>query len=234
MKPEHRPHATDEAAAIVVELGDVHLTLGAALGAVDILRGVDFIVRAGESVAIVGPSGSGKSSMISVAAGLERATSGVVRLFGEDLSARDEDGLARLRRGRATMIFQSFHLMPTLSALDNVRTPLEIAGVSDARDRARAALEDVRLGARLDHFPGQLSGGEQQRVAVARALACDPEIVFADEPTGNLDTQTGEHVADLLFDLTTKRGAALILVTHDDRIAARAARTQTMRSGKLC
>lgn len=234
MKPEPLPLATESPASIAVDLQDVHLTLGAASGAVEILRGIDFTVRAGQSVAIVGPSGSGKSSMISVAAGLERATSGSVRLLGEDISARNEDQLAKLRRGRATLIFQSFHLLPTLSALDNVRTPLEIAGIDDAAELARAALDDVRLSDRLHHFPGQLSGGEQQRVAVARALACNPAIVFADEPTGNLDTKTGEHVADLLFDLTTQRGAALILVTHDDRVAARAQRTLTMRSGKLC
>ena len=216
-----------------VELDDVHLTLNASSGPVEILRGVNLTVASGETVAIVGPSGSGKSSMISLAAGLERPTSGQVRLLGQDLAPLNEDGLARLRRGRVTMIFQSFHLLPTMSAFDNVRAPLEISGFDDADELARQALADVRLSHRLDHFPGQMSGGEQQRVAVARALACSPEVVFADEPTGNLDTETGAHVADLLFDIAAKRRAALILVTHDTELANRAGRVLTMQKGVL-
>ncbi len=220
-----------EAAAL--SLKDVHLTLPALSGAVQILNGVDLRVAVGETVSIIGPSGSGKSSMISIAAGLEAPTSGTVELLGSDLSGMNEDELARLRRGRATMIFQSFHLLPTMTALDNVRAPLEIASVNNSKDLAQQALADVKLDHRMDHYPGQMSGGEQQRVAVARALACGPDIVFADEPTGNLDEATGQHVADLLFAAAEKRNTALVLVTHDTVLAARAMRTLTMRSGRL-
>ncbi len=211
----------------------VVLTLEAASGPVEILRGVSVSVSRGEIVSVIGPSGSGKSSLISVAAGLERPTSGEVSLLGEPLSGLNEDGLAKLRRGRATMVFQSFHLIPTMSAYDNVRAPLEIAGLDDVDGLARKALDDVELSHRLDHFPGQLSGGEQQRVAVARALACGPEIVFADEPTGNLDARSGKHVADLLFGLAGDRGATLVMVTHDLELAKRADRTIAIDDGRI-
>lgn len=212
---------------------NVGLTLPSASGPVEILRDVDFACAAGESVAIVGPSGSGKSSLISIGAGLERATSGAVELLGTNLSGLNEDALARLRRGRVSMVFQSFHLLPTMTALDNVRAALEIADMDDVLDRAKDALDAVSLSDRLDHYPGQLSGGERQRVAVARALACGPDLVFADEPTGNLDSKTGAAVADLLFQIASDRGATLALVTHDNALAARADRTVNMLDGRL-
>ena len=212
---------------------NVGLTLSSTSGPVEILRGVDFSCAAGESVAIVGPSGSGKSSLISIGAGLERATSGDVELLGQTLIGLDEDALARLRRGRVSMVFQSFHLLPTMTALDNVRAALEIAAMDDALARAKDALHSVELSNRLDHYPGQLSGGERQRVAVARALACDPELVFADEPTGNLDSKTGAAVADLLFQIASDRGATLAIVTHDEDLASRADRTVKMLDGRL-
>ena len=219
--------------AEALRLTDVSLTLSAASGPVDILKGVNFSANNGESIAIVGPSGSGKSSMISVAAGLEQATSGDIFLLGESLKGRTEDELARLRRGRVSMVFQSFHLLPTMTAFDNVRAPLEIAHLDKVDTRASAALEAVGLSDRVHHYPGQLSGGERQRVAVARALASDPKLVFADEPTGNLDAATGAGVADMLFNLASDRGATLILVTHDLNLASRADRTVTMQGGKI-
>jgi len=216
-----------------LRLNNVSLTLSATSGPVEILKGVDFLANSGESIAIVGPSGSGKSSMISLAAGLEQATSGEIFLLGESLKGRSEDELARLRRGRVSMVFQSFHLLPTMTAFDNVRAPLEIAQLDKVDTRAAAALDAVGLSDRVHHYPGQLSGGERQRVAVARALASDPELVFADEPTGNLDTATGAGVADMLFNIARDRGATLILVTHDLDLASRADRTVTMQSGKI-
>ena len=219
--------------AEALRLTDVSLTLSAASGPVDILKGVNFSANKGESIAIVGPSGSGKSSMISVAAGLEKATSGEIFLLGDSLKERSEDELARLRRGRVSMVFQSFHLLPTMTAFDNVRASLEIAHLDKVNTRALAALEAVGLSDRVHHYPGQLSGGERQRVAVARALASDPELVFADEPTGNLDTATGAGVADMLFNIARDRGATLILVTHDLDLASRADPRSQCKAEKL-
>jgi putative ABC transport system ATP-binding protein len=216
-----------------LELSQVHLTLPAASGPVDILKGVDFRAMPGESVAVVGPSGSGKSSLISVASGIEQATKGEVMLLGEKLVGRSEDALARLRRGRVSLVFQSFHLLATMDAYDNVRAPLEICGLDKVDDRARAALGAVGLKERLHHYPGQLSGGERQRVAVARALASNPQIVFADEPTGNLDRASGNMVADMLFAIARDRNATLVVVTHDPEIAKRADRIVEMSDGRI-
>ncbi|ASE40295.1 ABC transporter ATP-binding protein [Brevundimonas vesicularis] len=221
------------ASAAPLVLDGVVLTLPSAAGPVEILRGVDLVVAPGETVAIVGPSGSGKSSLISIAAGLETPTRGRAMLFGQDMAALGEDGRARLRRGRAALVFQSFHLLPNMTAEENVSAPLELAHRPGAVALARSWLERVGLGARRSHYPHQMSGGEQQRVALARALAVGPELLFADEPTGNLDGTNGALVADLLFDLVRDSGAALIMVTHDDRLAARADRIVTMRDGQV-
>ena len=219
--------------ASIVELTGVGLTLPSSAGPVVILQGADLAVSPGERVAIVGPSGSGKSSLIAVAAGLEKPTAGVVRLFGEDVSALNEDGRARLRRGRAALVFQSFHLLPNMTAEENVAAPLEIARRPKPRATARDWLDRVGLSARLTHYPHQLSGGEQQRVALARALAVEPELLFADEPTGNLDEVTAAQVADLMFALLAETHAALVLVTHDAGLAARVDRRWLMQGGKL-
>ena len=219
----------DDAPPLV--LSDVGLTLPSAAGPVEILRQLSLTLEAGERVALVGPSGSGKSSLIAVAAGLERPTSGKVVLFGRDLSKLDEDGRARLRRGRVSLVFQSFHLLPNMTAEENVAAPLEIAGRRDAVAEARVWLDRVGLSGRLRHYPHQLSGGEQQRVALARALAPRPALLFADEPTGNLDSANARHVVDLLFDLVDETRAALLLVTHDAQLAARAGRVVTLRDG---
>ena len=216
-----------------LKMTNVSLSLPSAAGTVHILRGVNFSLEPGECVAIVGPSGSGKSSLISVAAGLERASGGQVELLGTKIDGQSEDALARLRRGRVSLVFQSFHLLPTMTARDNVQLPVELSQISDARAKAEAALSDGGLGHRMTHFPGQLSGGERQRVAVARALASDPELVFADEPTGNLDAQSGEGVADRLFAIARERKASLVLVTHDLDLAKRADRIVTMKDGLL-
>ncbi|MCW0045081.1 ATP-binding cassette domain-containing protein [Brevundimonas sp. BT-123] len=221
------------ASAAPLVLDGVVLTLPSAAGPVEILRGVDLVVAPGETVAIVGPSGSGKSSLISIAAGLETPTRGRAMLFGQDMAALGEDGRARLRRGRAALVFQSFHLLPNMTAEENVSAPLELAHRSEAVALAGSWLERVGLGARRSHYPHQMSGGEQQRVALARALAVGPELLFADEPTGNLDGTNGALVADLLFDLVHDSGAALVMVTHDDRLAARADRIVTMRDGRV-
>jgi len=214
-------------------LDDVWLTLPSAAGPVEILKGVDVAIRAGERVAIVGPSGSGKSSLIAVAAGLERPTAGQVLLFGEDLARLDEDGRARLRRGRVSLVFQSFHLLPNMTAEENVSAPLEIAGRANAAATAKAWLDRVGLAARLRHYPHQLSGGEQQRVALARALAIRPSLLFADEPTGNLDAENAALVADMMFALVAEAGAAMVLVTHDPALAARADRQVIMSGGRV-
>lgn len=215
------------------ELTDLRLTLGGRAAPVEILKGVSARIRPGEAVGIVGASGSGKSSLLMLMGGLEKATSGEIRSFGQELAKLDEDGLARFRREHMGVVFQSFHLIPTMTALENVATPLEIAGAEDAFARAAAALTAVGLGARLDHYPSQLSGGEQQRVALARATAPRPKILLADEPTGNLDGATGAAIMDLLFGLRRDHGAALVLVTHDPALAARCDRALRMRDGLL-
>ena len=211
----------------------ISLTLPSAAGPVEILRGLDVRVRSGERVALVGPSGCGKSSLIAVAAGLERPTGGKVMLVGQDLAGLDEDGRARLRRGRVSLVFQGFHLLPNMTAQENVAAPLEIARTAGATETARAWLDRVGLVARGRHYPHQLSGGEQQRVALARALACRPALLFADEPTGNLDAANAAHVCDLMFDLVAETGAALVLVTHDETLAARADRAVRLRDGRV-
>jgi putative ABC transport system ATP-binding protein len=222
---------SDAADPLVLE--DVSLTLPSAAGPVEILRGLDVRVAAGERVALVGPSGSGKSSLIAVAAGLEPPSGGRVLLFGQDLARLDEDGRARLRRGRVSLVFQAFHLLPSMTAEENVAAPLEIARLPNAAATARMWLERVGLGERRRHYPHQLSGGEQQRVALARALAPGPALLFADEPTGNLDAANAGRVADMLFDLTAQTGAALVLVTHDGALAARADRAVRLRDGRV-
>ncbi len=221
------------APAAPLRLTDVSLTLPSAAGPVEILRGVDFVVAPGERVAVVGPSGCGKSSLIAVAAGLERPTRGAVILFGEDLGPLGEDRRALLRRGRVSLVFQSFHLLPNMTAAENISAPLEIAGDPDAADKARAWLDRVGLTARARHYPRQMSGGEQQRIALARALAAGPKLLFADEPTGNLDAANAQAVAAMMFDLVAETGAALVLVTHDTALAARADRIARMYDGAM-
>ncbi len=220
-------------AAPIIELADVHLTLASAAGAVNILRGVDLAVHRGESVAVVGPSGSGKSTMMMIVAGLEKPSGGAVRVAGHDLAAMDEDALALFRRESVGIVFQSFHLIPAMTAIENVAIPLEFAGRRDAFDRARAALESVGLGHRLSHYPGQLSGGEQQRVALARAVATEPAVILADEPTGNLDAASGAAIIDLLFTLRARCNSTLLLITHDSELAARCDRVARMHDGRL-
>ncbi|HEX9465973.1 MAG TPA: ABC transporter ATP-binding protein [Alphaproteobacteria bacterium] len=219
--------------APIVELRDVHLKLASAAGEVNILRGIDLAIAPGESVAVTGPSGSGKSTMLMVMAGLERPTSGRVRVAGEDLAALDEDQLALFRRRNVGIVFQAFHLIPTMTALENVAVPLEFAGDPKAFAHASAGLEAVGLGHRLSHYPGQLSGGEQQRVALARAFAGEPPLLFADEPTGNLDTATGSTIIELLFALRARRGATLVLITHDQSLAARCDRMLRLHDGRI-
>lgn len=198
-----------------------------------ILEGVDLRVAAGESLAIVGASGSGKTTLLSLLAGLDLPSSGEIALAGQTLNGMDEDARSALRAGRVGFVFQSFQLLAGFTALENVMLPAELAGRADASERARAALEQVGLGKRLTHYPYQLSGGEQQRVAIARAFAGEPTILFADEPTGNLDTATGARIIDLLFELNRGSSATLILVTHDNALAARCQRTVTLRQGRL-
>ncbi len=211
----------------------LHLTLPAASGPVDVLAGVDFTVTAGESVGIVGPSGSGKTSLLMLIAGLERATGGTITVAGQNITHLSEDALARFRRENVGIVFQSFHLIPTMTALENVALPLEFAGAADAFDRAAEGLRAVGLGHRLGHLPGQLSGGEQQRVAVARAFAPSPRLLLADEPTGNLDLETGRLVMDLLFGMQARTGATLMLITHDVALAARCGRQLHMADGRI-
>ena len=217
----------------IIHLKDVRLTLSSRAGPVDILRGISLEVGRGEAIAVVGPSGSGKTSLLMVLAGLERATSGEVRVAGRDFSALDEDALALVRGAEIGIVFQSFHLVPTMTALENVALPLELAGHRSASAVAREHLKEVGLRHRLDHFPAQLSGGEQQRVALARALAPRPKLILADEPTGNLDGKTGRQVVDLMLGLQRRREATLLLVTHDERLAADCERTIRMADGQI-
>ena len=216
-----------------VSLDDVHVSLGRAAARVHILKGINLEVGRGEAVGLTGPSGSGKSTLLSVLAGLERPERGAVTIDGIRIEALDEDRLARFRGQRIGIVFQSFHLIPTMTALENVAVPLELAGRRDAFRRAEQELGAVGLGDRLAHYPAQLSGGEQQRTALARALAPDPAILVADEPTGNLDEATGRAVMDLIFATRRERGATLVLVTHDLQLAARCDRTIRLRSGLI-
>jgi putative ABC transport system ATP-binding protein len=217
----------------IIDAGDVQLALGKGSARVEILKGIDLAIANGETVALLGPSGSGKSSLMAILSGLERADSGRILIAGLDFTRLGEDDLAAARRGRIGIILQAFHLLPTMTALENVAVPLELAGVSDAFDRASAELRAVGLGHRLDHYPAQLSGGEQQRVAIARATAPRPAILFADEPTGNLDATTGEGIMNLLFDRQRETGATLLVITHDPALAARCGRIVEMRDGHI-
>lgn len=219
--------------APILSLRDACLTLAGNAGPVEILRGITLDVTQGETLGLVGPSGSGKSSLLMLMGGLERATDGAVMAMGHDLTTLGEDALARFRRQHMGVVFQSFHLIPTMTALENVATPLELAGRTDAFERAAAELEAVGLGAREDHYPAQLSGGEQQRVALARAAAPRPALLLADEPTGNLDQATGEAIMDLLFGLREKHGCTLILVTHAPELAARCDRVVRLADGQI-
>ena len=219
--------------APLIDLADVRLFFGKDAARVDVLNGASLRLLPGESAALLGPSGSGKSSLLAVIAGLERASAGQALLLGSDMAVLDEDALARLRGRGVGIVLQSFHLLPTMTALENVAVPLELAGDKDARERAEAELQAVGLGHRLDHYPAQLSGGEQQRVAIARATAPRPRLLLADEPTGNLDAATGGAIIDLLFDRASAAGAGLLVITHDPAIAARAGRVLRMVDGQI-
>ena len=216
-----------------IAASNLTLTLGQASAPVSVLRGIDLVVPQGQTLALLGPSGSGKSSLMAVLSGLERASSGVLSVAGEDFAALDEDALARARRGRIGVVLQAFHLLPTMTAIENVMTPMELAAIGDARPRAEAELAAVGLAHRLDHYPAQLSGGEQQRVAIARALAPRPALVFADEPTGNLDAATGAGVIDLLFARRAETGATLVIITHDAELAKHCERVVTLADGRI-
>jgi putative ABC transport system ATP-binding protein len=224
------PHLTDD---MVIAARAVTLTLGEGEGRTEILKGIDLEVGSGQSVALLGASGSGKSSLMAVLAGLERATAGSVRIAGQDFGTLDEDALAIARRGRIGIVLQAFHLLPTMTALENVAVPMEIAGQDAPFDRAADELRAVGLGHRLDHYPAQLSGGEQQRVAIARALAPRPQLVFADEPTGNLDATTGSAIVDLLFARREAAEATLLVITHDRTLAARCDRIVELADGRI-
>lgn len=217
----------------MIELKNADLTLGQAAASVHVLKGMDLIIDAGESVGIVGPSGSGKSTLLMVLAGLERLDSGEITIDGTPLHGLSEDRVAEFRGRNIGIVFQSFHLIPNMTALENVAVPLELANVRNAFEIARQELASVGLGERLSHYPGQLSGGEQQRVAIARALAPAPKLLIADEPTGNLDAETGRQVADLIFSKQAERDMTLVLVTHDASLAARCSRQVRVRSGEI-
>ena len=216
-----------------IHAANLKLALGQGDSAVEILRGIDLSVPLGQTLALLGPSGSGKSSLMAVLSGLERASSGTLDVAGADFAALDEDALAAARRGRIGIVLQAFHLLPTMTALENVMTPLELAGMEGARERAEQELAAVGLGHRLNHYPAQLSGGEQQRVAIARALAPRPPLVFADEPTGNLDAATGSAIMDLLFARRAETGATLVIITHDAALAQRCERVITLADGRI-
>jgi putative ABC transport system ATP-binding protein len=218
---------------MAIRASNVTLSLGAGDAAVDILRGVDLSVPYDSSVALLGPSGSGKSSLMAVLAGLERASGGQVEVDGLDFTKLDEDALARARRGRIGIVLQAFHLLPTMTAHENVAIPMELAGIADPFGRAATELEAVGLGQRLSHYPSQLSGGEQQRVAIARAVAAGPKIIFADEPTGNLDGATGASIIDLLFERRKAMAATLLIITHDPALAVRCDRVIAMQDGHV-
>jgi len=217
----------------MIELRNVHVKLASAAGEVNILRGIDLSVGAGESVGVVGPSGAGKSTMMMVIGGLERASSGSVTVAGADLTGLNEDKLALWRRDAVGIVFQAFRLVPTMTALENVAVPLELAGRRDAFERAAVALQDVGLGHRLDHYPEQLSGGEQQRVALARAFVIRPKLLIADEPTGNLDGTTGKQIIELMFKMKEEAGTTLLLITHDPALAQRCDRVVRIADGQL-
>ncbi len=217
----------------IIQLDGLRLSLQSRAGTVEILRGIDLNITHGQSVAVLGPSGSGKTSLLMVIAGLERATGGTVTVEGTDLTALDEDGLALLRGEKIGIVFQSFHLVPTMTALENVALPLEFQGRGEAFDTARDLLGEVGLQHRLHHFPAELSGGEQQRVAIARALSTRPRLILADEPTGNLDGETGRQIIDLLFSLQRRSNATLVLVTHDESLSRRCQRTVRMGDGHV-
>jgi putative ABC transport system ATP-binding protein len=217
----------------ILALTDARLTLAGNAGPVEILKGITLAVQKGETVGLIGPSGSGKSSLLMLMGGLERATGGRVTALGQDLTAMDEDALARFRRGNMGVVFQSFHLIPTMTAIENVALPLELAGAADAFDRAQTELTSVGLAPRIHHYPAQLSGGEQQRVALARAAAPRPAILLADEPTGNLDGVNGQAIMDLLFGLRDRHGATLVLVTHAPELAQRCDRVIRLADGQL-
>ena len=221
------------AAPYVIDAHNVTLSLGRKAARVDILRGVDLAVAAAETVALLGPSGSGKSSLMAVLSGMEQPTGGTINVAGADFHLMREDALARARRGRIGIVLQAFHQLPTMTALENVAVPLELAGAADAFTTAATELEAVGLGHRLSHYPAQLSGGEQQRVAVARALAPRPALLFADEPTGNLDAATGAAILDLLFARQRETGATLFVITHDPALASRCARVLEMADGRI-
>ncbi|MBS0234317.1 MAG: ATP-binding cassette domain-containing protein [Proteobacteria bacterium] len=217
----------------IIKLDDVHLTLTSRAGPVHILRGVSLAIPRGQSAAVVGPSGSGKTSLLMLMAGLERVTRGRITISGRDLGPLSEDELAILRGAEMGIVFQSFHLVPTMTALENVALPGELAGEANAVEIARDLLSEVGLSARIDHFPAELSGGEQQRVAIARALSRSPNILFADEPTGNLDGRTGKQIIDLLFGLRKRRDVTLVIVTHDNKLAAMTDRVIRMADGTI-
>ena len=219
--------------SLAISARNLTLTLGSSAAPVTILRGIDLDIAQGQVVALLGPSGSGKSSLMAVLSGLERASGGSLTVAGADFASLDEDGLAAARRGRIGIVLQAFHLLPTMTAAENVATPMELAGMEHAHPRAIAELEAVGLGHRTGHYPTQLSGGEQQRVAIARATAPRPGLIFADEPTGNLDAATGEEIIKLLFARRAETGATLLIITHDASLAARCERVLTMADGVI-
>lgn len=212
---------------------NLFVTLPSQAGAVNIIRGIDLSIASGETVGLIGPSGSGKSTLLMVLAGLEPASQGQVLVSGHDYANMDEDALSRFRRSNVGIVFQSFHLVPTMTAVENVALPLELAGVASAFEKAETMLGEVGLGHRLTHYPAQMSGGEQQRTALARALVANPPVLFADEPTGNLDQNTGRQIMDLILRLAEERGTTVLLITHDRALADRCARVETMQDGQL-